>query len=135
MNRKGFTFVELLAVIVLIGIIIGISVPVIRYADKKFHEKAYNTKVDLIKNAAKDYGDENIEFINAQTTTYTEPSSGHSYKAVTITVGDLLDKGYITKDNDIRKRDVLDPRNDESMLDKTITVYIKYNRAYVKLNF
>lgn len=135
MNRKGFTFVELLAVIVLIGIIIGISVPIIRYADKKFHEKAYNTKVDLIKNAAKDYGDENIEFINAQTTTYTEPSSGHSYKAVTITVGDLLDKGYITKDNDIRKRDVLDPRNDESMLDKTITVYIKYNRAYVKLNF
>ena len=135
MNRKGFTFVELLAVIVLIGIIIGISVPIIRYADKKFHEKAYNTKVDLIKNAAKDYGDENIEFINAQTTTYTEPSSGHSYKAVTITVGDLLDKGYITKDNDIRKIDVLDPRNDESMLDKTITVYIKYNRAYVKLNF
>ena len=49
MNKKGFTFIELLAVIILIGLVIGIAIPSIRYADKKFHEKAYKTKIELIK--------------------------------------------------------------------------------------
>jgi prepilin-type N-terminal cleavage/methylation domain-containing protein len=136
MNKKGFTFVELLAVIVLIGIIIGISIPTIRYADRKFHEKAYKTKIELIKNAAQEYGDDNKEVIIYATggSTYTDPASGASYPSITITVEDLLNNGYITKDNDIKDEDILDPRNKSSMLNKTIIIYIKNNRAYAKID-
>ena len=136
MNKRGFTFIELLAVILIIGVVIGISVPAIRYADRKFHEKAYNTKIQLIKHAAEDYGDDFKEVIidQSNTNTYTDPTTNTSYKAVTVKVRDLLSNGYITKDTDMTKEDILDPRTNESMLDITITIYIKNNRAYAKIN-
>ena len=136
MNKKGFTFIELLAVLILISIVILIAVPSIKYADKKLHEKSYKTKSELILNAAKEYGDDYKEIIlySSYGTVYTDPSSGSTYPSVTITVRDLLNNGYVTKDNDIKENDILDPRNDTSMLDKSITVYIKNNRAYAVYN-
>lgn len=136
MNKKGFTFIELLAVIAIIGFVLLIAIPSIRYADKKVHEKAYNTKLSLIKSAARDYGDDYKEVIlySSSGSTYTDEETGTSYPSVTVTVRDLLNNGYLTKDNDIKKTDILDPRNDQSMLDKVIIIYIKNNRAYVKLN-
>lgn len=136
MNKKGFTFIELLAVLILISIVILIAVPSIKYADKKLHEKSYKTKSELILNAAKEYGDDYKEIIlySSYGTVYTDPSSGSTYPSVTITVRDLLNNGYVTKDNDIKENDILDPRNDTSMLDKSITVYIKKNRAYAVYN-
>ena len=136
MNKKGFTFIELLAVLILISIVILIAVPSIKYADKKLHEKSYKTKSELILNAAKEYGDDYKEIIlySSYGTVYTDPSSGATYPSVTITVRDLLNNGYVTKDNDIKENDILDPRNDTSMLDKSITVYIKNNRAYAVYN-
>lgn len=136
MSKKGFTFVELLAVIVLIGLVIGISVPTIRYADRKFHQKAYNTKIELIKHAAENYGDDYKEVIidESNTLTYSDPSTNQTYKAINVKVRDLLNNGYISKDNDINQDDVLDPRTKESMLDITITIYVKNNRAYAKVN-
>ena len=136
MNKKGFTFIELLAVLILISIVILIAVPSIKYADKKLHETSYKTKSELILNAAKEYGDDYKEIIlySSYGTVYTDPSSGSTYPSVTITVRDLLNNGYVTKDNDIKENDILDPRNDTSMLDKSITVYIKNNRAYAVYN-
>lgn len=136
MNKKGFTFIELLAVLILISIVILIAVPSIKYADKKLHEKSYKTKSELILNAAKEYGDDYKEIIlySSYGTVYTDPSSGSTYPSVTITIRDLLNNGYVTKDNDIKENDILDPRNDTSMLDKSITVYIKNNRAYAVYN-
>lgn len=135
MNKKGFTFIELLAVIVLISVVLLIAVPTIRYADKKFHEKSYNTKSELILNAAKEYGDDYKEIImHSSSSMYTDPSTNDTYPSVTITIRDLLNNGYVTKDNDIKTNDILDPRDDSSMLDKTITIYIKNNRAYAKYN-
>jgi prepilin-type N-terminal cleavage/methylation domain-containing protein len=136
MNKKGFTFIELLAVIVLISVVLLIAVPSIRYADRKFHEKAYNTKMELILNAAKEYGDDFKEVIiyNTNGSSYSDPSTGSNYPAVTITVRDLLNNGYITKDNGLNETDILDPRDDTSMLNKSLTVYIKNNRAYAKFN-
>ncbi|MBR5662831.1 MAG: type II secretion system protein [Bacilli bacterium] len=136
MNKKGFTFVELLAVIALISIVLLIAIPTIRYADKKFHQKDYNTKIELILNAAKEYGDDYKEIIlySSNGSTYTDPDTNNSYPAVTVTVRDLLNNGYVTKDNDIKGNDILDPRDDSSMLDKSITIYIKNNRAYAKYN-
>ena len=136
MNRKGFTFIELLAVIVLISVVLVIAVPSIRYADKKFHEKAYKTKTELILNAAKEYGDDFKEVIMYSTNglVYTDQQTGSTYPAVTVTVRDLLNNGYITKDNDLRRADILDPRDDSSMLNISLTVYIKNNRAYALYN-
>ena len=52
MNKNGFTFIELLAIIILIGLITIVAVPSIRLADKKIQQKNYDTKVELIEKAA-----------------------------------------------------------------------------------
>lgn len=135
MNNKGFTFIEILSVIVIIALITLIAIPTIRYADGKILESNYKTKVELIKTRAVEYGNDfedvilfsdNIEFY--------EDEEGNTYPSITITVGDLLSNGYITSDTK-EEDEVLDPRDNSSMLDKTITIYLKNNTAYAILNF
>ena len=45
MNKKGFTLVEVLAVIVLLGLLVGIAVPNILRSQTKAKEKTLSTKV------------------------------------------------------------------------------------------
>ena len=53
MNNKGFTLVELLTVIVIIGLLIAISIPATSKIMKASKEKAYNTKIEFIENGEK----------------------------------------------------------------------------------
>ena len=55
MNKKGFTLVELLAVIVLLGLISLLTIPVVDKIMKDNREKADDVNVDTILNAAYDY--------------------------------------------------------------------------------
>ena len=51
-NKKGFTLVELMAVIVVLAIIIAIAVPSYAKIKKNIEEKNYKNKVNLIEIAA-----------------------------------------------------------------------------------
>ena len=57
MKNKGFTLVELLVTIVIIGIVTGISIPLIRNVQSVMTNKKYNTYFDSMKNSAKLYND------------------------------------------------------------------------------
>lgn len=52
MNKKGFTLVEILAVLVLIGLLLGIAIPGINKISSNMKNKSYNKKVNLIESAA-----------------------------------------------------------------------------------
>ena len=55
MKNKGYTLVELLAVFVILGIIIMISVPVISETINSSKDKAYDEQVKILENAARTY--------------------------------------------------------------------------------
>ena len=59
MNKKGFTLVELLAVIVILAVLIGIAVPVYITVSKNIRENTYNSKKEQIALAAIKYANEN----------------------------------------------------------------------------
>lgn len=136
MNRKGFTLVELLAVIVLIAVITLITIPSIKYASKRIQQKNYETKVKLIKAAAEEYGDDYKEIIlYSSTNTYTNPSDGQTYPSMTIHVNDLLLNGYLTYDSGETGQVFQDPRDKSDMRYKSMIIYIKNNNPYVVLDF
>ena len=91
-KRKGFTLVELLAAIAILGVIIGISTAVFIKIKNDSLQKEYENVVSYLENAAAKY---------ARETGYT-----------TINVSDLIDDGYAMPDDET---DIYDPRTNESM--------------------
>ena len=75
MNKKGFTLVELLAVIVVLGLISLLTIPAVDRIIKDNREKADDVNVDTILNAAFDYVQQNPSKIpesnNDATTEFT----------------------------------------------------------------
>ncbi len=122
-NKNGFTLVELLAVIVVLAIIITIAVPSAISISNKIKAKMYETKIQMIKDAAKLYGQENPSKVsNDENCT----SNGK------VKVGDLVNDGYIKKD-DVENGFVINPKNNKSMNEVDICIYKKNNRVYSKI--
>ena len=61
MKKEGFTLVELLAVVVIIGITYLIIFPSVTSFIDKSKEKSYNIQVDLIEKASKKWGVDNTD--------------------------------------------------------------------------
>ena len=70
MDKKGFTLVELLTVIVLLAIIAAITTPVIINVINDSRENAYEEQVRLITSAAERWGTENMTYLNGKESCY-----------------------------------------------------------------
>ncbi len=142
MNNKGFTLVELLAVIVVLAIIVSIAVPSTVSISRKIKGNLFCQKVNLLVNAASLYGEDYKEtfgsknyHINSKTCVDSKTGQdyqveGGNFNAQEITVSDLLSKGYVKKEK-TEDGDVIDPRTNENMEQDKLIVYEKYGRIYV----
>lgn len=85
MNRKAFTLVELLAVIVILGIILSIiSVSVFNILEDS-KENAYETQIEMLKASTKEY------VSDKKRTLFSEKDN------VCISIYDLYQERYITE--------------------------------------
>ena len=64
MKKKGFTLVELLAVITLLGLIALITIPAITNTMSKQKEKLYYDQLNQLILAAQNWGTDNIETLS-----------------------------------------------------------------------
>ena len=62
-KKKGFTLVELLAVVVVLGIISVISVPVVKNITKDAKEKGLQKQIDVILESAKNWAVQNTDLL------------------------------------------------------------------------
>ena len=119
-NSKGFTLVELIAVITVLAIVALITVPAVNNAVKKSQERALKAQEDAIIESAKKYALENIEIL---------PKIDSGQKI--IYVGDLVEEGYL--DNI-----PLNPITNKKMSDCITVTYIeskdKYTYTYGECN-
>ncbi len=93
LNRKGFTLVELLAVIIILAIVVGITIPAVLTTTSKAREKAFQTSVDSFANwlgrqyEAYNIGDDTIAKVDQAFKDYCTDSNGIKDKC---TVNDAL---------------------------------------------
>ena len=137
-NNKGFTFVEIISVIVLLGLIIGIAVPSVMNASTNVKKKTLQTKVDNIEQAAVLYGQNHRESFTVTCNSTGQPCAGvtgeckcygKQYKdtssppntktVTTITVSKLINPSIALVDGNYKEIDV----------DTTEDGYIKYDEG------
>ena len=87
MKQKGFTLVELLVVIVILGVITAISIPLIRNVQEGNEKKQYTTYMDSLKYSAKLY-------VNS----YEEDLFGHSKSGCAIIRYSQMEEKGLLKD-------------------------------------
>lgn len=112
MKDRGFTLVEILAVITLIGVLALITIPTIDVVIKSTREKGYENQKEVILSAAKDYGASNMMDL---------PTVDGDY--VYITLGDLKLGGFI-------EVDVINPINEMCISNDTVIVITRKNNNY-----
>jgi len=105
LNKKGFTLVELLVVIVILGVIMSIAIPSITSSIERSKDKQKTQIIKLIESAGELYVDKHKNTV----------------KTGQITLDKLIGDGLITA------QEMKDPFNEKS----TLCGYISYNGSDV----
>lgn len=137
MDKRGFTLVELLAVIVLMGVIIAIGTYGVIGVRTQIKEDLWNSKVNLIEEKAVVYGEDNKNKLS-NAGTCSDGTEMHN-NCLTIKVKDLIEQNYITtkeKDTDNNKAIINNTKdkNDEYYSANEMDVIIYLDKmVYAKL--
>ena len=120
MNKKGFTLVELLSVLVILGLIVGITIPVginVMNHSKDNSERAF---VSTIKDAMNIYlsGNEKSGL------GYETCGTGSVYEYATITFRDVISSSF----KPINTASLVNPKNDKNCGDKIDEAEVKIIR-------
>lgn len=139
-NNKGFTIIELLAVIVLIVVVSSIATTGVLAIRNLINESLLSTKIDVLESSAVLWGQDNMVLLVKSSTpttgnyeTYSDSSYGY---AAVMTVNDLSD--YISMGDNCYEDDgstvacVQNNLTGLNMKDDKLYIYIKNNRVYAK---
>lgn len=88
MNKKGFTLIELIAAITILGILIVLIAPNVIEMRNNVLKKSLQSKIDMIETAAINYATEKDDTFKILKTDCNN-----------ITVSNLIDQGYLIGDN------------------------------------
>lgn len=129
MNNKGFSLVELLAVIVLIGVIGTLAYTSINYINGRTKVQMYNTKISFIETAAVNYGEDFKGTLKSSTDFYD------NNPCLSVKVSDLV-PNYLDKDTDNEclsdyntEGCIINPKDNTYLDNYYVVIYFKNNRV------
>lgn len=135
LNREGFTLIEMLAVVVILGILATIMIPTVTTLIAKNKEDNFNNLKNSIISAAKIYvsdnrynitldssncdsnNQRNISMINGSEDMFIESNSGK------LKIKILIDSGNLNDGNS----EIINPKNDNRLNLDTSYIVVKYN--------
>lgn len=128
MNKKGFTLVELLAVILILSVLIIIGTISINAIVDGIRKNMLETKIDSIEEAAIYYGQNNMKELKETCTV-----NDIEYKfCIEKTVQELLDAKALESEEKDENGNIILKNNvtNTSMNEDTVLIYRKNNRVY-----
>ena len=133
MNNKGFTLVEILAVVVLIALIFGMGVPGVMKISKNMKERSYRSKTSLVEKAGELWGQDNKALLQADTCDIDGNSATPEQDCYKVGIWQLIDEDYLETEE--RAKIVYkNPINDNEMRNICVYIYKKNNRVYAKFS-
>lgn len=123
MKRNGFTLAEILAVIIILGVIVLIAIPNVDDILDKGKQKSYDLQIKLIEDSLKNWAADNV---------FKLPSEDGKY--IVMTLGELKRAGFI--DVEVRNPDTNECFSNDTEL--KITRYsnnLKYEVVESTLSF
>ena len=135
LNRKGYTLIELLAVILIIGLILGFSTYGIINAFNTSKNKSLTISINSIKEAAETYATEKND-----DSSYWLDITDKENKYFCITIEELMNKGLLDKKANIESKDfdihsyVLVKKNKVTMVNSKAEILTK-DKVNLRINF
>ena len=137
MKRNGFTLVEILTVLVILGIILTLAVPSVLNMRDRMSERGYKGKVELIEKTAKSYAENNSNRIkeelgNKCTSNYDDNcicQNNRCFYVYKISLQKLIDLGEYKSESNVENTcKVANPiDNSKCMENGCITININSN--------
>ena len=112
MKKNGFTLVELLGVIILLGVLSMIAVPVVRDLIKSSRKELYDEQIEQIENGLKNWAHDNIFLL---------PDDNG---VITLSLGQLAQSGHVNYK-------IENPKNNKCFSTESELTITKYNNSYV----
>lgn len=101
--NKGFTLVELLAVIIVIGLLMAFTIPSYTQIHSEVKRDNYNNKMTEVKIAGNDYGE-----------TIKDQIKNRDNSCIDVTISDLIKKGFLRSESD-KNSELINPTNNKTM--------------------
>lgn len=120
MNRKGFTFIEMLAVVLLLGVLIGIAIPAYQNYIVTSRQRSYKTAEQSLIKSATDVLLECASHMSSEECANKEmpQQEGESTK---VTLKEMIDSGYL--------KEIKDPKKSNQFCDTNKSyAYVKKNK-------
>ena len=100
MKNKGFTLVELIAVLVVLSLISLIAIPTVNNSLKEYKQKLYDDAIRNLEQSAKNWGADNIGKLpnsvsSNNTMAYPDIDTESEFSTLQIRIKDLQAEGYI----------------------------------------
>lgn len=131
-NKKGFTLVELLAVIVVLSLVMIIAIPAITKNTSSAKKAILKTKVNLIVDESVIWGEDNLNYFLTSNKGPLKSCTGEDIITCEITFNDLAETGYIKYDNEEEKL-ITDPTKKKNSLNDEV-ILLTYNKNSRKVS-
>lgn len=130
--NKGFTLVELMAVLVLIVIIASIGYAGITAVQRNINQNLWEATVEEIETGAVKYGQDNLNVLNTNETCNIDGSETRN--CIEVTVEFLINSNYIDTDevDDSEKEIITNNVTGEIVNDNIVCIYLENNRVYAQ---
>lgn len=139
MKNNGFTLIEILAVVAIMGVLMIMIMPGIMSVRKSVLENALANRVSMIENAAQDYAHDHLNEVKSTVTSSYDGSKGPNDNCIYRNVNFLINNGYISSSNtyvvnddsneQIQENQVINPVTGTSMNNLRVCIRFDTNDA------